>query len=724
MSEKLQDPLAHAGEMPDVAALINEFELALSDGPQQLPDISAAENVRYCRWTGQSEDGRQWQRNMPVGTVVKPYDGKPDIRVPLADGIVNAKVDLDVMAFWNAVIKPQTTHVNQLTAAQSAELAAVVRWMRDGPLREDLIEGVEYLSQMRNTLKYVVLMPYWKVRHGLRRETLTMQQFVDVAMQSPEGTLLRDLPAIISDPTTEATAVEALRQAYPYLKPKAARRIVRELRDDGQTEFLYREVQENRPAIRVLVPGVDIFLPEETEKIQDARAVFIRTYYTQVGLEAMEVDDNWNAEFVSAACATAGERSYGRSDEQVTEDKNSRRIEIVEALVKQNDEEGVPGIFCTVFSPNVKPATPAADVTAGHYGKHYLLDYAHGQYPLILVRTEVLGPRPDDSRGVPDILRTQQADLKRYRDALAIRAEMETNPPRKRIGQGWSKVQENFAPGSDINNSVANANIEFLQLAGNPRLAVEMAEQIQIEAEDYFGLPNSRSESHPSRWQNRQARETLQWLLAWSKALWQLAVLCYDEYTPAELAQIIGRQPLLTSRDLLKHGIALQFNARTMDMDYLKEVGSQIVQVMQFDRSGTVDTAKLVQLWLSYIDPTLAAEIVVDQKGAAQAIYQRVLADVMSIMDGNKPMLVENDPTAGMKLQFVQQILMQNPKYQAQITEGSQVFNPIVAENFQTYVSNLQHSVQETVTSKVQGRLGVADTGSAPVTHGAGVGMN
>jgi hypothetical protein len=61
-----------------------------------------------------------------------------------------------------------------------------------------------------------------------------------------------------------------------------------------------------------------------------------------------------------------------------------------------------------VFSPHVRTLTATAEVGPESYGKHYLLDYAHGKFPLIVVRLEVLGPRPDDSRGVPEILRTQQ----------------------------------------------------------------------------------------------------------------------------------------------------------------------------------------------------------------------------------------------------------------------------------------------------------------------------
>ena len=63
--------------------------------------------------------------------------------------------------------------------------------------------------------------------------------------------------------------------------------------------------------------------------------------------------------------------------------------------------------------------------------------------------------------------------------------------------------------------------------------------------------------------------------------------------------------------------------------------------------------------------------------------------------------LRENDPTAPMRLQFSQQVLQSNPKYQAQLQQ-----DPLFQANLQKYIENLQFSVQQQQNA-ITGRLGV-----------------
>ena len=749
------DPMAVAKATPDIAALQTEFALAMEWGPSQQELYGLAMATRLNRWEGQTTDGLKWQKFQPRGTVVRPYDGRPDTRQPFTDNIINALVDIDMVALHGAQMKPSPTHANKLTADESAEIRAVGRWMTEGPLLRDMVDGAEYLSQMKNTMGWCVLHPCWQTRHGLTRKTMTMEQLEQLAAtaaQRDPGGLLARLPEIIRNegaPGGEATdtngeqatgdetsttaaempqqdnadtdwtgksAEELLRLAYPYLKAKTAARIARELREDGETEFLYREVIENRPRIKVLVPGIDVFLPEEVQDERDARAWFTREYYSEAQLRAMVVNEDWNADWVEAACQTAGEVSFG--DENVSEqmrDKNARRIEVITSYVTQGDEDGVSGIYCTVYSAFVNDK----------YGAYFMMDYAHGQYPFVLARTEIIGPRPDSSRGVPAVMRTQQWELKRQRDNTHILSELQTNPPRVRIGLGWSKAQEQFAPGSDITNAIQGSDLKYLAPPGsNGQLALALCELIRAEGEDHFGLPRNKTESHPARWQARQARTTKRWLLTWNIAYWQLLVLVYDTYTREELTDIIGRPPQLTTEKLLQQQVNLVFDARSMDPEWVEMLLDAIAKIRGWNTGGTMDDNKLVNFALSYMDPTLGDTITSDQAGAANAVYKDVEHQLMSVMQGNPPQLAENDPTAGMKLKFAQQIIGQNPEYQMTVfpklanNAPNPHFNEQKAKNLKTLMDNWQHNVQETQTSKMQGRLGVQAVNNAPVQRG------
>lgn len=69
---------------------------------------------------------------------------------------------------------------------------------------------------------------------------------------------------------------------------------------------------------------------------------------------------------------------------------------------------------------------------------------------------------------------------------------------------------------------------------------------------------------------------------------------------------------------------------------------------------------------------------------------------------GNNPSkLVENDPSAAIKLQFLQQIIQNNPKYQQQLQADEQF-----AELLKVYSQNLNMSVMQQNNKQV-GRLGV-----------------
>jgi hypothetical protein len=64
-----------------------------------------------------------------------------------------------------------------------------------------------------------------------------------------------------------------------------------------------------------------------------------------------------------------------------------------------------------------------------------------------------------------------------------------------------------------------------------------------------------------------------------------------------------------------------------------------------------------------------------------------------------------------MKMGFAQQIVNANPRFKALVTLGGPDASEEHAKNFKTYMDSLQHSYQETVLSKQQGRLGVKDVG-------------
>ena len=124
---------------------------------------------------------------------------------------------------------------------------------------------------------------------------------------------------------------------------------------------------------------------------------------------------------------------------------------------------------------------------------------------------------------------------------------------------------------------------------------------------------------------------------------------------------------------------------------------------------------KLLNLLLRYIDPGLYEEVANDPAGNKTKVFRETREEVNNIMLGNKPQagvdLTEKNPSARMKMVFAQQLVAGNPQFKALLTKGGPQYSEAHEANMKTYLDNLQHSYQETVLSKMQGRLGVADVG-------------
>lgn len=716
------DPLALASETPDVAALIKEFEYAQNTGPCRIENLASAEDIRLNRWEGKSSppDGCKWQRNAPSGKIVRPWDGRPDTEQGITDEICEMEVDLALLAGHMAVIGASTTHVAKLTAAQVSEFTAVARWVRQ-VTEDDREDDEELLAQMVSMIGWAVLNPGWCERSELIERELDLESFVTKVGGIAGPDAARQLYTAILDPTFEEAAVFAVQKLFAYVPKNRVRKIVRDLRETQTTKFLDKQIVEKRPTIRTLIPGYNYFVSGGAASIGKARGHLVVERVWEAQLRQMAADNGWNQEFVEAVLSTAGKYStYGeamRDRATLNNDADDKSIEIWTTTVFQFDDEiGAGGIYCTTFSPHLKPGGGrhgTAETPKAYYAHHYLLAFAHGQAPFIEARREVTGPALDDSRGVPEITRGNQKVLKDLQDAGVARAQLEVDPPRFFSGVGSTKIGNWNAPGAKAESLMPGADVkEMGPSRGNPAVSEAAMERIQRSEHRRFALPDP--EMHPAKWQPRQMRRTKRALAPWRQAYWQLVVLCYQELDPFELAQIIGQFPQLTVEDLLRHRVTLTFDARSLDADWRKDTLDTLIKLLSIDKGGAIDTGLVIRLIGNYVDPTMMQEIIRDPQGAQAALYRQVEGEMMSIMDGNPPQMSEGDATAEMQLRMAFQVIGQNQEYQKKLMS-----DPAIQENLKAWLKNKQHNVQETQLSPTQGRLGVAQMPQSPVRTGA-----
>ena len=557
----------------------------------------------------------------------------------------------------------------------------------------DLTRDVELLSQYLWTYGWAGVHITWQQEMGQKEQYLTMDQVMALAAQSPEGSVLADFPNLIANHEADDQSAELIMAAFPNLKKRRALKAVRELRDEGECDFPVPTMVTNKPMVAALAPWDELAFPPETTDIQSARVVFRRYYMTEAQLLNKVETDDWDEEWAQEAINTMGrfsnyaDYSYtsGLANNSVMDRENL--IEIVYAYQKSIDEDGVPGVFYTVFSPQV----------GDKWGYFEALDYGHGQYPFVVWRSEMIHRQICESRGVPEVCMTWQEEVKAQRDSIFDYTSLATLPPIEvpKTRGGNLKI----GPAIQI-PVLRRGEIGFLQPpAREPGVAFQLIEAVMAQTDRYFGRPTEKVA--PAVTQMRQQRIINNWLHGWTEAFRQVLTLTLQYVGPEEIQRVTASQTALP-QDIQDFDVMLKFDVRELSTDLVTEKLKAIsTLVLPLDTAGVIDRAKLISVALRAIDPNLASELVMQQGPASQKMFNETNDELALISLGNPPQLRENDPTAAMRLQFSQQVLQSNPKYQQQLQQD-QLFQA----NLQKYIENLQFSVQQQQNA-VTGRLGV-----------------
>jgi len=681
--------MARVGDEPNVSALTEELRRSATDYGTSAR-VDRVESVRFCRWPGQTEDGKKWNdanRNKPAF----PWDGASDTRIPLADEVINGLVDLCSTSFWRSMLRVSPTNVSQLDQAVTAH--NLMDWAMNARMYNDLTREVELLSQYLWTYGWTGVHVTWQQELGQKEQSLTMDQIMALAAQSPEGSVLADMPNLIANPEADDQSAELLLTAFPNLKKRRALRAVRDLRTDGECSFPVPTMTTNKPMIAALSPYDELVFPPETTDIQSARVVFRRYYMTEAQLLNKVETDGWDEEWAQEAINTMGRfsdysdftYSVGLAENSILDRENL--IEVCYAYQKSVDSDGVPGVWYTVFSPQV----------GDKWGYFDLLDYAHGQYPFVVWRSELIHRQITESRGVPEVCATWQHEVKAQRDSIFDYTSLTTLPPIEvpKTRGGNLKI----GPAIQI-PVLRRGEIGFLQPpAREPGVAFQLIAAIEAQTDRYFGRPTEKVA--PAVTQMRQQRIINNWLHGWTEAFRQVLTLTLQYVGPEEIQRITSSQTQVPE-NAQDFDVMLKFDIRELSTDLVTEKLKAISSlVLPLDTAGVIDRAKLISVALRAIDPNLASELIMQQGPASQKMFSETNDEIALISLGNPPNLRENDPTAAMRLQFSQQVLQSNPKYQQQLQQD-QLFQA----NLQKYIENLQFSVQQQQNA-VTGRLGV-----------------
>lgn len=702
------DPLAEVSRRPDLAELVAEYWRA---GGNYQSWQSPLEATRLCVWDGQSSDGKKHREKL--GKEPFPWESSSDVRTHLCDGAVRELVDVCLTGFNRAQLKCQPVEAGDIDRA--GMLTKALDYYR-GLNRRELRAEAELMLQWGLTSGAAVWQVTWDRQITTRDAVIDLEGVGRWAEQALGPEAAGPVTAMILDPTQEDAAAQMALDVLPSLKTLGrAKKLVRDLRDQGSATYPKPYVCRNSPSVTALRIGADIFFPPETADLQRARVIFRRDFLTETELRENVLTEGWDAAWVDESLKTRGfmttwnlgdalaETAAGASPWQYSAlQTENNLVEVLWAYVRQVDGDGIPRITCTVFSPHL---SRGRDNVEGLCAWHGALDYAHGQYPFVEWTTEKLSRRITASRGVPAVTHTWQNEEKAQCDMLADRASLEINPPLrvpKRLGQ-----LHTMSPGRQMD--ARPGEIEYVDPPkGSPELAFKVIEMVQLRTANYYGLMHP--EVLPAKWQMKLQRVTESWLASCEAMFAQMAALVLqpDLVSDAELERVCGVQ---LGADREAEAIArrfdweLTFDVRDLDLDWtMKKLDAVAKLAVPLDRGGLVDYAKLVGLVLASIDPTLARAIVSDQGSASRRMFDEVNKDAALMALGNEAQYSENDPAAALKLQMLNGIVQNNPKYQAAL-QSDERFRELI----ENYAKNLQMSVKQ------QENVGIGRTGVKPV---------
>jgi hypothetical protein len=224
-------------------------------------------------------------------------------------------------------------------------------------------------------------------------------------------------------------------------------------------------------------------------------------------------------------------------------------------------------------------------------------------------------------------------------------------------------------------------------------------EEIIKRVDRYFGRSNP--EIPPGETQIQQQVVVSRWLRHQSNLICRIWALIQRFDSDERYAKVTGTGEMIP-RDPGMHNFQMHFDVREMDNEFVEKKLQAISNfILPEDNLGVIDRVGLIRKKLQVIDPSLAEELITDNAEASQKMFNDVKSQVAYMSLGNQAEYVENDPTANIKMQFLNQIIQANPKYMEQYQN-----EPMFKELVDRYVQNLNMSVMQQQNKQI-GRIGV-----------------
>ena len=675
------DPeLLFVSKEPDIAYLSQTYKQTQSDLGEWLDRRQRDYDVRNCQWSGKSDDFKKHSSLSSTGEIF-PWDGASDQEVRLADELIGCRVAMVMNAIRRAHIVATPTESNDVERA--SVVSNFLRWLINSKMDEfypQIELGLQNLFEKGMMVHYT-----WYEQQDLKQQqTIKLEEIAQV---------LPAIAEVIQDGSMDDELSETLKQQFGVSKSKG-RAMLRELRKDGETTVPVTREVVSRPKLRSLAPDEDVFWPNYTIDPQEAPYVFHVVNMTPEQIRSKINTEKWDKEFCESVIdltnnAEADSNLYNIREQDQFVHTDDQYVKIVYCYQRLLDEDNIPGIYCTVFHPDVES-----------YAKHQLMDYAHGKYPFQVTTLEKTSKRLYSSRSYPELIESLQQVLKVETDSAIDAQSLTTLPP---IEHPLGRAPAKWGPGIRIPYRTPN-EVRFADTPRGSTVNVELRRYIKEQADRYFG--RNAPGVDPVEAQMKQ-QEVIDKCFQHLKQVLDQIFSLYQQYGPdQEYFRVTGMQDMqkfAKGSAGERFDFYLQFDAATQDPAQMVERVKAIAELGgMLDKNGVLDTERLLQVAVGQILPGAAESIMMPKETASQKAVEEERQTIAEIYAGVPPNVRPNDAHE-MKLQVFQQWLAQ-----PDVTQKVQQ-DPALQERIQNYLQQRQMQVTQRQNAEI-GRLGAAPT--------------
>jgi len=676
-------------DKPDVDELKFEFERAKANLSTWMDRAEDAREVRYNEWAGKTGDGKK------SGPEAFPFDGASD----LDPNVINPLIDGDVATLVQALTKANlvAAPVESGDVASAKLVTEFLRWRMgtmDELMRESSI-GANYLLQNGVTF----FGTYWKQEKARKFEPISLEQ---IAQQSPE------LAMAIEDPEMKEGVEEMFYPMFPKLKKRRVKKMLNELRKNGETEIPTEKVVVNRPAVKAYELGRELIVDSNVIDLESARSIHCIHYYSPEALK-QKVNEGWDEAWIDEAIEKAKDFYEERySDSAMHYDYGTSYgsqhyeglIRVVTTYRKELDEDDVPVVTKTCWTDEMDEA-----------GFHEPVGYDEGRYPFVCITREHLNHRLLDSRGYPELLKSYQIAAKTEMDARRDAASMTTMPP---FLYSLGRRPERIGPGAQIPVRRRD-EVGWMETPKYSPASTQVEMQIRQLCDRVTGRATGPDDAVEANVIKQHLVNC--WLSGWKEVLKRVWCLDRTYSGPMIWFRVTNNEQgaqLILDETAELYDFNISWNSMNQDESKVIEKLDTVGKLMsQYDRQGTARYDVYLRKVLEAIDPNLASQLIMPAQEATDKEIKETSADLAKIYSGQ----VVNAPQGAnsqLRMQVLQQYLTGTEEIPAEDIQRRMQEDENFAKRLQIYAGQLEQQ-QAQQRNALIGQLGTAP-GNVPGT--------